>query len=73
MIAQQRWLKRWVGMIWRDTDDMHLGMDDLYEAENSEESDTSDKLDESEEYDWVAEMGELRAEEIEAMQNEEEE
>src|SRR6202522_2854283 len=58
MIAQQRWLKRRVGMIWRDTDDMHLGMDDLYEAEDSEESDESDESDELEEYDWAAEMGE---------------
>ena len=69
MIAQQRWLKWRVEMIWRDTDDLHDGMDGLYRVVESEESDESDESDESEEHDWVAEMGELGAEEIEAMQN----
>ena len=63
MIVQQRWLKWRVEMIWRDTDDLHDGMDGLYRVVESEESD------ESEEHDWLAEMGELGAEEIEAMQN----
>ena len=69
MIAQQRWLKWRVEMIWRDTDDLHDGMDGLYRVVESEESDESDESDESEEHDWLAEMGELGAEEIEAMQN----
>ena len=69
MIAQQRWLKWRVEMIWRDTDDLHDGMDGLYHVGESEESDKSDESDESEEHDWLAEMGELGAEEIEAMQN----
>src|ERR1700678_505163 len=66
LIAQQHWLKWWVEMIWRDMDDLHDGMDGLYRVVESEESDESD---ESEEHDWLAEMGELGAEEIEAMQN----
>src|ERR1700678_1246203 len=59
VIAQQDWLKRRVEMIWKDTDDMHLGMDGLYCEGESGESDESDELDESEENDWVAEVGEL--------------
>ena len=66
VIAQQDWLKRRVEMIWKDTDDMHLGMDGLYCEGESGESD------ELEENNWVAEVGELRAEKIEAMQNAEE-
>jgi hypothetical protein len=31
--AQQGWLKRWVEMIWKDTDDIHLGIYGLYNAE----------------------------------------
>ena len=72
VIAQQDWLKRWVEMIWKDMDDMHLGMDGLYCEGESGESDELDELDELEENDWVAEVGELRAEDIEAMQNAEE-
>ena len=62
LIAQQRWLKWRVEMIWRDTDDLHDGMDGLYRVGESEESD------ESGEHDWLAEIGELGAEQIEAMQ-----
>ena len=65
LIAQQRWLKWRVEMIWRDTDDLHEGMDGLYRVGELEESDESE---ESEEHDWLAEIGELGAEEIEAMQ-----
>ena len=72
MIAQQDWLKRWVEMIWKDTDDMHLGMDGLYKKGESEESDESDELDQLEEHDWAAEIGELKAERIKARQNGEE-
>ena len=37
-VAQQDWLKQRVEMIWKDTDDMLLGMDGLYRVEDSEES-----------------------------------
>ena len=53
-------------MIWKDTDDMHLGMDGLYKKGESEESD------ELEEHDWAVEIGELKAERIKARQNGEE-
>ena|ERR1700678_2924742 len=62
LIAQQACLKRRVESIAADTDDIHLGMDALYNQEESSESDDSH---ESEENDWEAELRELKAEEIE--------
>jgi hypothetical protein len=67
LIAQQACLKRRVESIAADTDDIHLGMDALY---NQEESSKSDDSHVSDEIDWQAELQELRAEEIEQEEDE---
>jgi hypothetical protein len=63
MLEQQGRLKQRVDMIRHDIDNIHPGMDGLYDAEESSESS------ELEENNWEAELGKLRAEEIESMQN----
>jgi hypothetical protein len=65
VVAQLGWLKQWVELIRMNTDDVHLGMDGLYQVE---ETSGWEESEESEENDWEAELEELRIEEIESMQ-----
>jgi len=68
-----RKIKSNVDLVGRDADDLHLGADPLYEGEESETSEETDGTEEtdgaeSEECEWEEELGNLRAEKVEAEQ-----
>jgi hypothetical protein len=64
VIAQQGWLKRRMELIRKDTDDIHLGMDGLYKAEEVSELLELEELSELEEIESMQNEGSMETEEV---------